>query len=232
LFKTNIIIGVQAGGGINMLEDIYNTTIHKTNYKDMSDDELIKLINNGDKQAEEILIERYKKLVFSKSKLYYIVSGDRNDVIQEGMIGLYKAIRDYEINKQSSFRSFASICIMRQMITAIKAANRQKHQLLNSSISLNKPIYNEESDRTLLDVLNKNELNPEYLYISQEKYEFLKTKIREILTDLEFNVIKEYSKDKSYKEIAGALNTHTKSVDNALQRARNKLQEFLDENNI
>jgi len=220
------------GEELIMLEDIYKSTAREANYKDMTDDELIKLINNGNKQAEEILIERYKKLVFSKSKLYYIVSGDRNDVIQEGMIGLYKAIRDYEINKQSSFRSFASICIMRQMITAIKAANRQKHQLLNSSISLNKPIYNEESDRTLLDVLNKDELNPEYLYVSQEKYEFLKTKIREILTDLEFNVIKEYSKDKSYKEIAKALDTHTKSVDNALQRARNKLQEFLDENNI
>jgi len=119
------------------------------------------------------------------------------------------------------------------MITAIKAANRQKHQLLNSSISLNKPIYNEESDRTLLDVLKKNKVNnPENVFISKEKFDFIKNKIKEILTELEFNVIKEYSKDKSYKEIADALDTHTKSVDNALQRARNKLQDFLKKHDI
>ena len=217
-----------------MIEDIYEINNQSNiSYKEMSDDELIKLVNQGDKKAEELLIERYKKLVYAKSKLYYIVSGDRNDVIQEGMIGLYKAIRDYEIDKQSSFRSFASICIMRQMITAIKAANRQKHQLLNSSISLNKPIYNEESDHTLLDVLKKNKVNnPENVFISKEKFDFIKNKIKEILTELEFNVIKEYSKDKSYKEIADALDTHTKSVDNALQRARNKLQDFLKKHDI
>ena len=211
--------------------------IDKTNntniYQDMSDDELIKIAQKGNKKAEETLIERYQMLVYFKAKSYFLVGGDKEDIIQEGMIGLYKAIRDYEIDRESSFRSFAGLCVIRQIISAIKSANRKKCQPLNSSISLNKPIYNEESERTLLDVFQDKELNnPEELFISEEKFELIRSEIQNMSTELEFNVIQEYLKGKSYKEIADALDIHAKSVDNALQRFKKKLERFLERENI
>ncbi|MFW5986412.1 MAG: RNA polymerase sporulation sigma factor SigH, partial [Halanaerobiales bacterium] len=134
-------------------------------YSQLSDDELIKYVHDGDSKAEEKLIKRYKNFVLAKSRSYFLVGADREDIVQEGMIGLYKAIRDYKIDRLASFRAFAELCITRQIITAIKAATRQKHQPLNSYISLNKPIYDEESDRTLLDVLKGGKLyNPESLF--------------------------------------------------------------------
>ena len=149
------------------------------------------------------------------------------------MIGLYKAIRDYRIERLASFRAFAELCITRQIITAIKAATRQKHQPLNSYISLNKPIYDEESDRTLLDILKGSKLtNPEQLFISKETYELIEDKIYEMLSDLEFDVLQEYLKGKSYQAIAEELDKHVKSVDNALQRVKRKLEDFLEKHNI
>ena len=198
----------------------------------MSDDELIKIAHDGDNRAEEVLIERYKSLVYFKSKSYFIEKKKKKDIIQEGMIGLYKAIRDYEIERKSSFSSFASMCIIRQIISAIKAANRQKHQLLNSSTSLNKPIH-DEYDRTLMDVFQDEKLNdPENLFISKQKFDAIKNEIKEMSTELEFNVIREYLKGKSYKKIAEALDIHTKSVDNALQRFKKKLERFLEKNSM
>ena len=202
-------------------------------YDQMSDDELIEIIHKGDTQAEEKLIKRYKNFVLAKSRSYFLVGADREDIVQEGMIGLYKAIRDYEIDRLASFRAFAELCITRQIITAIKAATRQKHQPLNSYISLNKPIYDEESDRTLLDVLKGGKLsNPENLFISNEKYELIERKLTEILSELEFDVLQEYLKGKSYKEIADTLDKHVKSVDNALQRVKRKVEDFLKKHNI
>lgn len=203
-------------------------------YTEMADDKLIEVIHdNGNSVAEEVLIKRYKNFVLAKSRSYFLVGADREDIVQEGMIGLYKAIRDYRIERLASFRAFAELCITRQIITAIKAATRQKHQPLNSYISLNKPIYDEESDRTLLDILKGSKLtNPEQLFISKETYELIEDKIYEMLSDLEFDVLQEYLKGKSYQAIADELDKHVKSVDNALQRVKRKLEDFLERHNI
>ncbi len=207
--------------------------IEYEDYNQLSDDELIKYIHLGDSEAEEKLIKRYKNFVLAKSRSYFLVGADREDIVQEGMIGLYKAIRDYKIERLASFRAFAELCITRQIITAIKAATRQKHQPLNSYISLNKPIYDEESDRTLLDVLKGGRLyNPESLFISRETYELIEDKINEMLSQLEFDVLQEYLKGKSYQDIADALDKHVKSVDNALQRVKRKLEVFLEKHNL
>ncbi|MGM0420174.1 MAG: RNA polymerase sporulation sigma factor SigH [Bacillota bacterium] len=202
-------------------------------YTEMSDDELIEIVHNGNSEAEEVLIKRYKNFVLAKSRSYFLVGADREDIVQEGMIGLYKAIRDYRIERLASFRAFAELCITRQIITAIKAATRQKHQPLNSYISLNKPIYDEESDRTLLDILKGGKLtNPEQLFISKETYLLIEDKLYEMLSDLEFDVLQEYLEGKSYQSIADELDKHVKSVDNALQRVKRKLESFLEKHNI
>lgn len=199
----------------------------------LSDDELIEYVHNGHEKAQGVLIKRYKNFVLAKSRSYFLVGADREDVVQEGMIGLYKAIRDYKLDRLASFRAFAELCITRQIITAIKAATRQKHQPLNSYISLNKPIYDEESDRTLLDVLKGSKLtNPEKLFLSKETYDLIERKIGEMLSDLEFDVLQEYLKGKSYQAIADALDKHVKSIDNALQRVKRKLETFLEKHNI
>ena len=202
-------------------------------YKQMSDDELVELVHQGDMEAQETLIRRYKNFVLAKSRSYFLVGADREDIVQEGMIGLYKAVRDYKIERLASFRAFAELCITRQIITAIKAATRQKHQPLNTYISLNKPIYDEESDRTLLDVLKGGKLsNPEALFISNETYDLIESEISSMLSDLEFDVLQEYLDGKSYQKIAEALDKHVKSVDNALQRVKRKLEVFLEKHNI
>ncbi len=144
------------------------------------------------------------------------------------MIGLYKAIRDFKPDKLASFRAFAELCITRQIITAIKTATRQKHIPLNSYVSLNKPIYDEESDRTLLDVLSGNKItDPEELVISREEFNDIEDKMDEFLSDLERDVLNAYLDGKSYQEIAIELNRHVKSVDNALQRVKRKLERYI-----
>ncbi len=202
-------------------------------YSKLPDDELVAACHKGNKMAIEHLIRKYKNFVRAKSRSYFLIGADREDIIQEGMIGLYKAIRDYRPERLASFRAFAELCITRQIITAIKTATRQKHQPLNSYISLNKPIYDEESDRTLLDVLRGSKLtNPEDLFISKETYTLIESKITEMLSDLELNVLQEYLDGKSYQEIADELDRHVKSVDNALQRVKRKLEIFLQKHNI
>ncbi|MCF8009292.1 MAG: RNA polymerase sporulation sigma factor SigH [Halanaerobiales bacterium] len=202
-------------------------------YSQLSDDELIEIIHEGDSRAEEVLIKRYKNFVLAKSRSYFLVGAGREDIVQEGMIGLYKAVRDYKIDRLASFRAFAELCITRQIITAIKAATRQKHQPLNSYVSLNKPIYDEESDRTLLDILKGTKLNnPEELFVSKETYDLIENQISEMLSTLEFNVLQEYLNGKSYQNIADTLDKHVKSVDNALQRVKRKLEEFLKKHDI
>ncbi len=207
--------------------------IEYEDYTQMNDEELIELGQGGDSIAEETLIKRYKNFVLAKSRSYFLVGADREDIVQEGMIGLYKAIRDYKVERLASFRAFAELCITRQIITAIKAATRQKHQPLNSYVSLNKPIYDEDSDRTLLDVLKGSKLtNPEELFISHETYDLIESKISEMLSQLELDVLQEYLEGKSYQAIADALDKHVKSVDNALQRVKRKLEIFLEKHNI
>ena len=148
------------------------------------------------------------------------------------MIGLFKAIRDYRLDKLTSFRAFAELCITRQIITAIKTATRQKHIPLNSYVSLNKPIYDEESDRTLIDILSTNKItNPEDIIISREEFIFIEKKMGEILSSLEWKVLMAYLEGKSYQEIAVELKRHVKSIDNALQRVKRKLEKYLDDRN-
>lgn len=153
----------------------------------------------------------------------------REDIVQEGMIGLFKAIRDYKEDKLSSFKAFAELCITRQIITAIKTATRQKHIPLNSYVSLDKPIYDEESDRTLLDVISEAKVtDPEETIISQEEYTDIESKISELLSDLERKVLSLYLDGRSYQEISEQLNRHVKSIDNALQRVKRKLERYME----
>lgn len=199
-------------------------------YQDMTDEEIVTLCRAGDTVAVEYLLNKYKNFVRSKTRSYFLIGADHEDIVQEGMIGLYKAIRDFRPEKLSSFRAFAELCITRQIITAIKTATRQKHIPLNSYVSLNKPLYDEESDRTLLDVCAEgHSANPEELLISQEDLRGIHQKIDEVLSGLEQEVLAAYLDGKSYQEIADMLGRHVKSIDNALQRVKRKLEKYLEE---
>lgn len=198
-------------------------------YVDKSDEEVAGEAKDGNRIALEYLINKYKNFVKAKARSYFLIGADREDIIQEGMIGLYKAIRDFKGNKLSSFRAFAELCITRQIITAIKTATRQKHIPLNSYVSLNKPIYDDDSDRTLLDILSGTKItDPEELMINREEYNDIEFKMGEILSDLEWRVLMLYLEGKSYQEIATELRRHVKSIDNALQRVKRKLERYLE----
>lgn len=198
-------------------------------YHELVDEELVDHAKGGDDRAAEFLIAKYRNFVRVKAKAYFLIGADREDIIQEGMIGLYKAIRDFRRDKLSSFRAFAELCITRQIITAIKTATRQKHIPLNSYISLNKPIYDEDSDRTLLDVISSIKVSdPEELVINQEASATMRERIRKNLSELECRVLTAYLEGKSYQEMANELNRHVKSIDNALQRVKRKLERNLE----
>ncbi|MCL6559781.1 MAG: RNA polymerase sporulation sigma factor SigH [Firmicutes bacterium] len=198
-------------------------------YDVMQDEDIVEYAREGDIEAQEYLINKYKNFVRAKARSYFLIGADREDIIQEGMIGLYKAIRDFRLDKLSSFRAFAELCITRQIITAIKTATRQKHIPLNSYVSLNKPIYDEDSDRTLLDVVSGARLtDPEELIISREEFDNIEEKIGELLSALEWKVLISYLDGKSYQEIAEDLKRHVKSIDNALQRVKRKLERYLE----
>lgn len=198
-------------------------------YDVMLDEDIVEFAKDGDDGALEHLINKYKNFVRAKARSYFLIGADREDIIQEGMIGLYKAIRDFKSDKLSSFRAFAELCITRQIITAIKTATRQKHIPLNSYVSLNKPIYDEDSDRTLLDVISGSKItDPEELIISREEFDDIEEKMGEILSSLEWKVLMSYLEGKSYQEIAVDLKRHVKSIDNALQRVKRKLERYLE----
>ena len=194
-----------------------------------SDEEVVLYAKNGNFYAQEYLINKYENFVKSKSKSYFLIGADKEDIYQEGMIGLYKAIRDFNPEKLTSFRAFAELCVTRQIITAIKTATRQKHIPLNTYVSLNKPIYEEESERTLLDVLAGLKItDPEELVVSQEELVRMEGKIQEALSSLELKVLNSYLDGKSYQEIACDLDRQAKSIDNAIQRVKRKLEKCLD----
>lgn len=196
-----------------------------------TDEEYAHLAQQGDDSALEYLLDKYKNFVRSKARSYFLIGADHEDIVQEGMIGLYKAIRDFKPEKLASFRAFAELCITRQIITAIKTATRQKHIPLNSYVSLNKPIYDEESDRTLLDVITEGRVaNPEDMLINQEDVGLIEDRIGQMLSSLEREVLLAYLDGKSYQEIAQELDRHVKSIDNALQRVKRKLERLLEEN--
>lgn len=198
-------------------------------YEDRIDEEVAVLAKNGDIKAQEFLINKYQNFVKAKAKSYFLIGADKEDIYQEGMIGLYKAIRDFRTDKLSSFKAFAELCVTRQIITAIKTATRQKHIPLNTYVSLNKPIYDEESDRTLMDVLSEAKVaDPEELVISREELNHIQSEIGEVLSSLEMEVLMSYLDGKSYQEIACDLDRHAKSIDNALQRVKRKLEKCLN----
>lgn len=198
-------------------------------YEIQSDEEIVEAVREGDSEALEYLINKYRSFVRAKARSYFLIGADREDIIQEGMIGLYKSIRDFRGDKLASFKAFAELCITRQIITAIKTATRQKHIPLNSYVSLDKPIYDEDSDRTLLDVICGSQVcDPEELIINQEEFMGLEDKMSEILSDLERKVLMLYLDGRSYQEIAVDLKRHVKSIDNALQRVKRKLEKYLE----
>ena len=195
----------------------------------MTDEEIVLESQQHDNVlAQEYLLHKYRNFVRAKARSYFLIGAEREDIIQEGMIGLYKAIRDFRADKQASFRAFAELCVTRQIITAIKTATRQKHIPLNSYVSLNKPIYEEDSDRTLLDVISGVKVaNPEDMIISREEFSDIESKMNDILSDLEWKVLMSYLDGKSYQEIAAELGRHIKSIDNALQRVKRKLEKYI-----
>lgn len=193
--------------------------------KDISDEELVKLIKqNNNKEALEYLLDKYKDLVNMKVGKYFIIGAEREDMIQEGMIGLYKAVQNFEGDKQSSFKSFANMCIERQMITAIKTSNRQKHMPLNGYLSLNSSAGEEEDDgKDLIEIFNANLIeDPLETITKKEYYKNIENTIDKSLSEFEKQVLKRFINGESYEQIATKLDTQAKSVDNAIQRIRKK----------
>ncbi|TVX95662.1 RNA polymerase sporulation sigma factor SigH [Cohnella terricola] len=202
-------------------------------YDFKADEDIVEFVRLGDSGALEYLINKYRNFVRAKARSYFLIGAEREDIVQEGMIGLYKAIRDFKGDKLASFKAFAELCITRQIITAIKTATRQKHIPLNSYVSLDKPIYDEDSDRTLLDVICGSRVcDPEEMIINQEEFYGLEDKMTEILSDLERKVLMLYLDGRSYQEIAVDLDRHVKSIDNALQRVKRKLERYLEVRDI
>nr|WP_186576183.1 RNA polymerase sporulation sigma factor SigH [Aquibacillus kalidii] len=228
LYNYSIYSRLKSGG-------VQVSTMHKgidnqdINLENLEDDQLIALVHQGHSQALDHLINKYRNFVRAKARTYFLIGADREDIVQEGMIGLYKAIRDYKNDKLSSFKAFAELCVTRQIITAIKTATRQKHIPLNSYVSLDKPIYDEESDRTLLDVIaGSKAIDPQELIVNQEKFGDMEFKMSELLSGLERQVLSLYLDGRSYQEISIELKRHVKSIDNALQRVKRKLERYLE----
>ena len=197
-------------------------------YESLTDEQLLTLLRGGDDLAEEALYARYKQVVRSKARTYFLIGADREDSIQEGMIGLYKAVLDYQFDRQVSFRAFAELCITRQIITAIKSATRKKHMPLNTYISLNRSVFEGDSERPLIDVISSTQISdPEEVLIGRESYEAVADSIEHALSKLERSALELYLQGSSYQQIADALQKSTKSVDNAIQRVKKKLEEYL-----
>ena len=193
------------------------------------DEELVSLARDGDDAALAELLAKYRSFARVKARSYFLVGADREDIVQEGMIGLYKAIRDFDPSHETSFRGFAELCVTRQIITAIKTATRQKHGPLNNYVSFSQPVNGEDDgERMLSDVLPTRAVSdPADLVISAERIRALQAHVDEVLSDLETEVLRLYVEGKSYQEIAERLQRHVKSIDNALQRIKKKLEGHL-----
>lgn len=205
------------------------------NSKDEASNEdkiLLEKVKNGDNEALETLINKYKELVNMKVGKYFIIGAEKEDIYQEGMIGLYKAIKSFDVEKQNSFKTFANLCIERQLITAIKSSNRQKHMPLNSYLSLNGAAYDDENDTSLLEIFNSHTVeDPLETLTKKEYFKSVEDKIEENLSEFEKQVLHRYVKGESYTTIAEKLNSPVKSIDNAIQRIRKKASKsiFMDE---
>lgn len=194
-----------------------------------SDEEVVSFAKDGHHYALDYLMHKYKLLVEKKSKSYFIMGASREDIIQEGMIGLFKAVRDFKEESTSSFYSFADLCVTRQMITAVKAATRQKHMPLNTYVSLNKPVFEEDSDKTvLLELIPSTKvINPEDLFIGEESLHIIENELAVKLSKFEKIVLKLYVEGIGYVDIADRLDKPIKSIDNALQRVKKKVEGIL-----
>jgi RNA polymerase sporulation-specific sigma factor len=206
-------------------------SINENEYTHMTDEKLIENIKQEDQNALNCLIERYNEVVSMKANKFFMIGAEKEDMVQEGMIGLYKAVKSFNTEKQNSFKTFANMCIERQLITAVKNSNRQKHIPLNSSISLNAAAYDDNEDMDKLDVLDVKVLNdPSDIIADREYFQSIENKIKENLSDFELQVLYEYEKGKTYASIAEKLNAKIKSVDTAIQRIRKKANKI--KNNI
>ncbi len=194
--------------------------------KNMEEKDILILAQSGNMEAVEFLLNKYKNFVKSKSRTYFLVGAEKSDIVQEGMIGLYKAIKDYNPEGGSSFRSFADLCITRQIITAIKTATRLKHMPLNSYISLNKSADDENENTMIESLLEIQHPDPEEIMINKERLGILENQLKNCLSKYETNVLKRYAMGKSYVEIAKELGKSEKSIDNALQRIKRKLEKL------
>jgi len=221
---------LRAPGGLGLSDTGVD---ERADLHELEDIDLVALVHDGDDRCIEVLLARYRNFARSKARSYFLAGSDKEDVVQEGMIGLFKAIRDFQAETGTPFRAFAELCISRQILTAIKTANRQKHQPLNSSVSLDAPAYgDDQSDRSVGDNLVASTIHdPAELVISAQEIEAIRDTMHESLTDLEGDVLRLYMDGKSYEEIAGVLGNHVKSIDNALQRIKRKLQRHIEERN-
>ena len=203
------------------------------NYKNMSDEDLIETIKLGDKNALEFLINKYKELVNMKVSKYFMIGSEKEDIVQEGLIGLYKAIKSYSPDKQNSFKTFANMCIERQLITAIKSSNRQKHMPLNSYLSLNASAYENDEETSIIDTYDAHQIeDPLETITKQEYYKSVETAIDKSLSNFEKQVLNRYMQGESYIQIAEKLDTPVKSIDNAIQRIRKKASNSINLNEL
>lgn len=195
----------------------------------LSDEEIITLAQNGDQEAVEFMTAKYFPHVRNKSRSYFLVGGDKEDIVQEGLIGLYEAIKDYSHDKQASFKTFMDICVTRQIMTAIKTASRQKHIPLNTYVSLNKPLYTDDSERSYMEIfVTSKKEDPESLYLDVEKTYEINQEIKKALSPFEHQVLELYLQGVSYFKIAKVLEKEEKAIDNAIQRIRKKLSKNLE----
>ena len=215
-----------SGGGSDAGLQGKGTRVVALPLKDLEDDALVERARGGDEQAIETLLHRYRHYARAKARSYFLAGADKEDIVQEGMIGLFKAIRDFQADKNTAFRVFAELCITRQIITAIKTATRQKHIPLNSYVSLNKPVTRDD-DRPLEEALVHKAIDPAEMVISAEEISSIKASMGRLLSDLETEVLQLYMDGKSYQQIADMLGRHVKSIDNALQRIKRKLEQHL-----
>lgn len=200
-------------------------------FSSLTDEEIVTIYQRENNHfATDYIVQRYKNIVRSKARSYFLMGADKEDIIQEGMIGLYKATRDFNQDHEVSFKAFAELCITRQIISAIKGASRQKHIPLNSYISLNKPAY-DDSERTLIEVLEtEKNLDPQEVVINREQYALIKEVMEAVLSPLEWDVLRGYMDAKSYQEMAEEHHRSVKSIDNALQRVKKKMEVYFGHN--
>ena len=223
-------MGKQIGGQYTIMNESM-FSVNENDYTQMTDEKLIENIKNEDPIALNCLMKRYNEVVYMKANKFFMVGAEKEDIIQEGLIGLYKAVKSFDTEKQNSFKTFANMCIERQLITAVKNSNRQKHIPLNSSISLNSAAYDDNEDMDKIEILDVKELNdPSDIIADREYFKSMEKSIKDNLSKFELSVLYEYEKGKTYAAIAEKLGTKVKSLDTAIQRIRKKANKI--KNNI